>query len=149
MVFDPEETKSTGLVNRLIAEKDAPKCDVFWSNDPLRMEILKQRGILALYRSPEAREIPAQFKAPEGYWTGFSGRIRVILVNKDLVKPKDYPHGIFDLLDARWKGTFALANPPLWDHMCVEEHLRFVTSAKEEIKNSIKPIVRARLFPSI
>lgn len=111
MVFDPEETKSTGLVNRLIAEKDAPKCNVFWSNDPLRMEILKQRGILALYRSPEAREIPAQFKAPESYWTGFSGRIRVILVNKDLVKPKDYPHGIFDLLDARWKGTFALANP--------------------------------------
>lgn len=111
MVFDTEETKSTGLVNRLIAEKDAPKCDVFWSNDPLRVEILKQKGVLAPYRSPQARDIPSRFKDPEGYWTGFSGRIRVILVNKDLVKPLDYPHSIYDLLDPRWKGQFALANP--------------------------------------
>ncbi len=111
MVFDTEETKSTGLVNRLIAEKDAPKCDVFWSNDPLRVEILKQKGILAPYRSPQAQKIPDQFKDPEGYWTGFSGRIRVILINKELVSPEEYPQGIEDLLDPRWKGAFALANP--------------------------------------
>ncbi len=111
MVFDTEETKSTGLVNRLLAEKDSPKCDVFWSNDPLRVEILKQKGVLAPYRSPQAAKIPPQFKDPEGYWTGFSGRIRVILVNKELVPREEYPQGIEDMLDPRWKGQFALANP--------------------------------------
>ena len=35
-VYDTEETKSTGVLNRLIAEKDNPQCDVFWSGDPVR-----------------------------------------------------------------------------------------------------------------
>ncbi|NPA49047.1 MAG: extracellular solute-binding protein [Thermodesulfobacteria bacterium] len=111
MVFDTEETKSTGLMNRLLAEKDHPRCDVFWSNDPLRVEILKQKGVLAPYRSPQAAHIPDRFKDPEGYWTGFSGRIRVFVVNKDLLSPAEYPRGLRDMLAPRFKGAFALANP--------------------------------------
>ncbi len=111
MVFDTEETKSTGLVNRLLAEKDHPRCDVFWSNDPLRVEILKQKGILQPYNSANAAEIPSKFKDPQGFWTGFSGRLRVILVNTELVKEEDYPRSVNDMLDERWKGQFALANP--------------------------------------
>ncbi|MGH9427544.1 MAG: extracellular solute-binding protein, partial [Terriglobia bacterium] len=29
-VYDTEETKSTGLANRLLAEKNNPQADVFW-----------------------------------------------------------------------------------------------------------------------
>jgi len=36
LVSDTEETKSTGLLNRLIAEKERPRADVFWSGDPVR-----------------------------------------------------------------------------------------------------------------
>ncbi len=111
MVFDTEETKSTGLLNRLIAEKDHPRCDVFWSNDPLRVEILKQKGLLTPYKSPQAAHIPARFKDPDGYWTGFSGRIRVILVNTNLLKPEEFPRGIEDMLARRFYGAFAMANP--------------------------------------
>jgi iron(III) transport system substrate-binding protein len=35
-VYDTEETKSTGVVNRLMAERANPQADVFWSNDPVR-----------------------------------------------------------------------------------------------------------------
>src|SRR5262245_2005419 len=35
-VYDTEETKSTGLANRLLAEKNNPQADVFWSNEPVR-----------------------------------------------------------------------------------------------------------------
>src|SRR4051812_5594844 len=35
-VYDTEETKSTGVVNRLIAEAKTPQADVFWANDPVR-----------------------------------------------------------------------------------------------------------------
>lgn len=31
-VYDSEATKTTGLVNRLIAEKDNARADVFWVN---------------------------------------------------------------------------------------------------------------------
>ncbi len=54
LVPDTEETKSTGLVNRLIAERRRPRADVFWSGDPVRAALLKRQGISASYRSPNA-----------------------------------------------------------------------------------------------
>src|ERR1700733_3109301 len=50
LVPDTEETKSTGLLNRAIAEKNRPQADVFWNGDPVRAEILKLRGASAQYR---------------------------------------------------------------------------------------------------
>src|SRR5215218_8649603 len=52
VVYDTEETKSTGLANRLLAETGRPQADVFWSNEPVRTLVLKSRGVLASYRSP-------------------------------------------------------------------------------------------------
>ncbi|MBI1874108.1 MAG: extracellular solute-binding protein [Acidobacteria bacterium] len=110
-VYDTEETKSTGLANRLLAEKDRPQADVFWSNEPVRTLVLKSRGVLASYRSPSAGGIPAGLIDPEGYWTGFSARIRVIAYNTTSVKPQDAPRSVFDLADPAWSGQVAMADP--------------------------------------
>src|SRR4030095_13312973 len=59
VVYDTEETKSTGLANRLLAEQNRPQADVFWSNEPVRTLVLKSRGVLAPYRSANADGIPA------------------------------------------------------------------------------------------
>lgn len=110
-VYDVEAAKTTGLVNRLIAEKDNPQADVFWNSEVGRTLILKKMGILQPYRSPSAENIPAQFKDPECYWTGFAARARVIIVNTDLVNPEQQPNSIFDLIKDNWKGEVAIANP--------------------------------------
>ena len=110
-VYDTEETKSTGLANKLLAEKNNPQADVFWSNEPIRTLVLKSRDVLAPYRSPNAAAIPAAFKDPDGYWTGFSARIRVIVYNTRLVGPNEAPKSIYDLTDARWNGQIAIADP--------------------------------------
>lgn len=110
-VYDTEETKSTGLANRLLAEKERPLADVFWSNEPVRTLILKSRGVLAPYQSPSAEGIPQTFRDPEGYWTGFSARMRVIVYNTNLVTPDQVPASIFDLVDPEWKGQVAIADP--------------------------------------
>lgn len=47
-VYDPEATKTTGLVNRLIAEKDSPQADVFWNSETGRTIVLRQKGVLAI-----------------------------------------------------------------------------------------------------
>ena len=107
-VFDTEETKSTGVMNRLIAEKDNPQADVFWANEPIRAELLKQKGIAASYKSPNAREIPDVHKDPEGYWTGFSARARVFVVNKQVDKK---PTTIDAYIDPQRKGKGVIANP--------------------------------------
>ena len=48
---------------------------------------------------------------PDGYWTGFSARIRVIAYNTTLVTPADAPTSVFDLADPRWRGQVAIADP--------------------------------------
>ena len=111
VVYDTEETKSTGLANRLLAEKDRPRADVFWSNEPVRTLVLKQRGVLQPYASPNAEGIPAALRDSEQMWTGFSARIRVIAYNTKLVRPDEAPTSVLELADPRWKGQVAIADP--------------------------------------
>jgi iron(III) transport system substrate-binding protein len=110
-VFDTEETKSTGLANRLLAEKNRPQADVFWSNEPVRTIVLKSRGVLAPYHSSSADGIPAALVDPDRFWTGFSARIRVIAYNTKLVKAEQAPQSVFDLAAPQWAGQVALADP--------------------------------------
>jgi iron(III) transport system substrate-binding protein len=111
VVYDTEETKSTGLANRILAEARRPQADVFWSNEPVRTLVLRSREALARYRSPGAVGIPEALVDPDGYWTGFSARIRVIAYNTQLVKPDEAPQSVFDLADAKWNGQVAMADP--------------------------------------
>jgi iron(III) transport system substrate-binding protein len=110
-VYDTEETKSTGLANRLLAEKGRPQADVFWSNEPVRTLVLKSRGVLAAYQSANAEGIPAALRDAEHFWTGFSARIRVIAFNTNLVKAEQAPQSVFELAEPRWKGQVAMADP--------------------------------------
>jgi iron(III) transport system substrate-binding protein len=99
-VYDVEAAKTTGLVNRLIAEKSKPQADVFWSNEFIQTILLQEKGILAPYVSPSAKDIPASFKETSGYWTGFGGRARVLLVNKEMVSKDQYPSSLLSLMDS-------------------------------------------------
>jgi iron(III) transport system substrate-binding protein len=110
-VYDTEETKSTGVVNRLIAEASNPQADVFWSGDPVRPFLLAKRGIVEPYVSPNTAGVPAQFKAPDGTWTGSAARARILLVNKKRVSAEATPTSVRDLANPRWKGQTAIANP--------------------------------------
>ncbi|MCD6384860.1 extracellular solute-binding protein [Candidatus Sumerlaeota bacterium] len=109
--YDTEATKTTGLVMRLIAERNNPQADVFWTNEVVSAIVLKNKDILAPYISPNARDIPPEYKDPEGYWTGFGARARIIIYNTRLVKSANAPQSIFELTEAKWKGQVAVAKP--------------------------------------
>ena len=110
-VYDVEAAKTTGIVNRLIAEKKRPKCDVFWNSEFGKTIALKQKGVLAPYLSPSASDIPAQFKDKEAFWTGFAARARVLAYNTDLLNESDVPKSIFELTTNKWRGKVAMAYP--------------------------------------
>ncbi|MEA3443421.1 MAG: extracellular solute-binding protein [Bacteroidota bacterium] len=110
-VYDTEETKSTGVLNRLIAEKENPQCDLFWSGDPVRTIVLKNKGITLPYQSAVANDINPVYKDPDYHWTGFSARARVLIYNKNLLGQADVPLSIFDLTKEEYKGKVAIANP--------------------------------------
>jgi iron(III) transport system substrate-binding protein len=108
-VFDTEESKTLGLVHRLISEKDHAQADVFWSGDCARSALLKTKGVLEPYRIPTAEEIGTPWRDPENAWTGFGARARVIVYNTKSVK--EPPKTVAELADPKWKGKIAVANP--------------------------------------
>lgn len=110
-LYDTEETKTAGLTARLVAEKDRPRADVFWSSDTSRAVALSEQGIADPYTPKEAATIPDRYKSATGLWTGFAARIRVLLYNTDKVKAADVPDSILELTRPKWKGRFAFANP--------------------------------------
>jgi iron(III) transport system substrate-binding protein len=96
-VYDVEAAKTTGLVNRLVAERDHPRADVFWNGEFVQTLFLKDKGVLAPYHAPAAKDVPAHYRDAEGFWTCTAARARVLLVNTHLVPPSSYPASIFDL----------------------------------------------------
>ncbi len=110
-VYDVEATKTVGLVNRIISEAANPRCDVFWNNEVVRTIVLKRRGLLERYVSPKVDDVPPAMKDPEGFWTGFAARARIIIYNKALVADHDVPSSIADLVERRWRGMVSMAYP--------------------------------------
>lgn len=110
-VYDTEATKTTGLVNRLIAESKRPRADVFWSSEVGRTVILKRKGVLQRFIPRSAADIPDAFKDPDGFWVGYAARARVIVYNTKRLQRRNCPRSIFDLTDEKWRGKVAIANP--------------------------------------
>ena len=140
-IYDTEESKSTGTMNRLIAEKNNPQADVYWANEPIRAEVLKQKGITEPYVSPHAKDIPSKFKDTEGYWSGFSARIRVFIVNKKVSKA---PESILDYSNPEWKAKGVIANP-LFGTTTSNISALFVLLGDEKAKNFMEKMKKNQI----
>lgn len=107
-VYDTEEAKSTGVMNRLLAEKNNPQADLYWANEPVRADVLRQQDISTPFKPENGQTIPDQFKDPGGHWTGFSARARLFVVNK---KAQHKPTGVLSYADEKTRGRSVIANP--------------------------------------
>jgi iron(III) transport system substrate-binding protein len=110
-VFDSEAGKTTGLVQRLAAEAERPRCDVWWSSEVVGTIELARRDVLAAYGSPAAADIPAEWCDPQHRWTGVAARARVLAFDMRLLKAADLPRTWLELGDPRWARRLAIANP--------------------------------------
>lgn len=109
--YDTEKNKSVSLYEELVAEKNRPRCDVFWNNEILSTIRLQKQGLLEAYDSPSAKPYPAEAKAKDHTWHAFATRARILVVNTRLVPEKDRPRSLFDLTDARWRNRVVMAQP--------------------------------------
>jgi len=110
-VFDTEAAKTAGLAARIVAEKDSPRCDVFWSNEAMHSVRLKAFGLTRPYDSPTASDIPEVFRDSERHWTGFAARARVIVFNTQKAQRAEIPADIRKLAEPQWRGRLAIAVP--------------------------------------
>ncbi len=110
-VFDTEAGKTTGLVNKLLAERAAPRADVWWSGEIFGTMQLAAAGILAPYKSPVAADIPDRYRHADGLWTAFGLRGRVLAYDPKRTRKDDLPKRWCDLVDPKYKGRFRMADP--------------------------------------
>jgi iron(III) transport system substrate-binding protein len=110
--FDTEASKTVGLVSAIVEEAARPRCDVFWNNELAHTVSLAQRGLLAPYDSPAARDVPERWRDPGRRWTGFAARARVLIVNTQKIPDAAArPKSMWDLLDPKWQGRCGVARP--------------------------------------
>lgn len=110
-VFDTEAGKTTGLVNKLLAERQSPRADVWWSGEVFGTVQLAESGVLAPYRPTTAADIPAQYRHPDGLWTAFGLRGRVLAYDPKRVRPENLPTRWCDLTREEFRDRIALADP--------------------------------------
>jgi iron(III) transport system substrate-binding protein len=114
VTYDTEANKSVTHVVRLIAEKDRPRCDLFWNNEVLGTIRLQKLGLLEPYDSPSARDLqpfPKSAQTADHAWHGFAARARVLIVNTEVVPEDERPRSLLDLADERFAGRAVMAKP--------------------------------------
>ncbi len=81
----------------------------------IELQLLKKRGILASYRSPEGEGIPQGLKDEEGLWAAIYITQFIIGYNNRMVAKEEAPRGWEDLLRPQWKQKIGLdPDAPLW-----------------------------------
>lgn len=99
------------FVATAITEFEAGKfmADVVQGPVPV-LEILKQKGVLASYRSPAAKGYP-DWATKDDQITLFGIEYVGLIYNKERVKPEDVPTRYEDLALPKWKDKIVMANP--------------------------------------
>jgi iron(III) transport system substrate-binding protein len=144
-VYDVEAAKTIGLVNRLIAERDHPRADVFWNGEFVQTLFLKEKGALAPYHSPSARDIPSHYYDPEGYWTCSFARARVLLVNTALVSSANYPKSIFDLISSKLPAEKIGIASPIFGTSATHVAALYALLGRNDGKNFFETLYRRKV----
>ena len=111
LVSDVEAKKTTGLVQRLRAERDNPQADVFWSSEVFMTIQLAEAGVLEPYESEATADWPSTYRDPDHRWYGFAARARVIVYAPDRVDADQLPDTWMGLCNSRFKGRIVMADP--------------------------------------
>lgn len=116
LVGDTEATKTTGLVTRVMVEKDRPKADVWWSSEALGTMKLSNAGLFAPYTSKGneadfAGGWPAELRGLDHDWYGLAPRPRVFAYHTGRVAAGDVPRTLADLTQGKFKGRVGMARP--------------------------------------
>ncbi|MZQ85606.1 extracellular solute-binding protein [Paenibacillus sp. 5J-6] len=97
------------LLKRVEAEKANPLGDVFFGGDTASLK--SYAGYFQAYETKEKSNLSSAYLSADNLYTPFTVLPMVIMYNKDLVTEADKPKSWNDLLDAKWKGKMAFADP--------------------------------------
>lgn len=98
---------NSGLIERLATEGRNSPADILLTNEFGLLTQAVTAGVTAPVKSPAIdKQVPAEFRDPEGHWFGLTRRARIIYAAKDRVA--DQPLRYEDLADPKWRGKICV-----------------------------------------
>ncbi|MFC1816579.1 ABC transporter substrate-binding protein [Thermodesulfobacteriota bacterium] len=103
------KTKSIKILSKYLAEVNAKKymADTF-ALTSIVLDVLKKKGLLMKYITPESKIFPEGLTDSEGFWNALFLQLRVVTYNTKLVRKEDVPRSYEDMLDPKWKGKMGM-----------------------------------------
>jgi iron(III) transport system substrate-binding protein len=86
--------------------------DVYWAGVSTLGPLLKEKGMLARYFSPERAVIPDEYKDRQGHWTATRTSVAIFAYHSKKVRSEKVPKSYPDLLDPFWKGKLSVDTNP-------------------------------------
>lgn len=113
VAFDYYSAGAGKLMAKVAAERQSGKLtvDVLWHSEVPDFFQLKKEGAWEKYVSPEAKAVESTVKDPDGFFT--PARLGTLGIAYNTKKITAAPKSWDDMLDARFKDGFAIANPAL------------------------------------
>lgn len=102
---------SQDVLERLRAEKDAPKADLWFGAPGVLFEIAAQEGLLDAFMPSWAASVPAEARDSAGFWIGTYLTPEVIGYNSEAVRASEAPRDWDDLVERRWRGKLVMRDP--------------------------------------
>ena len=96
-----------GLEDRIAAEGENSPADVILTVDVARLTNAKEKGVTQALDDPEVnKNLPAEYRDPEGHWFGVTKRARVVYASKERVTEDKLTYA--ELADPKWKGRICM-----------------------------------------
>jgi len=124
--IDVKYGDSADLALTIDEEGDRTKVDVFISQSPGATAYLDEKDRLTKLPEAVTDLVPEEDRAADGNWVGLTGRVRVLVYNKELVSADELPTSVFDLTAPAYEGRVGVAptNGSFQD---------FVTAARHDV----------------
>ncbi len=100
---------STELAAQLLEEGANTPAQVFLSQESGALGVLAEADLLAKLPDSITDAVPAEYTSHNDTWVGLTGRARVIAYDSETLDAADVPDDVFELLEPKWKGKFAIA----------------------------------------
>jgi iron(III) transport system substrate-binding protein len=138
-----ENYRGTGekLLQRITTEIRAGQnlADVYIISG-LQTWLMKDMGLLNIYRSPEREKVFPALRDKQGYWTGVYWNLEVLGYNTRTVAERDVPKKWEDLLAPRWKGQIGLEEDDVyWYTMMLQ------LMGEEKGRNYVKQLAKQQV----
>ena len=106
----PVRANSTEIALRIHNEGRAGKMQADVYDGTTTAEVLKREKHALRFLPDIARELPADYVDPDGFWVATNYYINTAAYNTDLIKPGTEPKSWNDLLDPRFRGQMVWGN---------------------------------------